>query len=186
MSKRGRKTRPWHYRRIEDEYGYPPEDVIRGMFEAGTPLTVMAGALGISYAEMHEWIKELRLEREPISPLNRQPVKERIREEHGHDPVTLVCSDREMGMTYREIRAKYGVSAGFVANCLREGAPWLIDPVMPITVGTPNLSDEERRRRSERCREHNQQMKATNRGWFADHALHFAHKGDAGRFEEVA
>jgi len=172
MSKRGRKIRSWHYRRIEAEYGYPPEDVIRGMFEAHTPLTVMAGALGISYGEMHEWVAELGLEREPISPENRCHTQERLWNEYDQNPITLICSDRANGMTYREIRERYGVSQGFVADCLRRGAPWLIgDRYEPVMVGPPQLSDEERQRRAEQCREHNRRMKAENRGWFEDHHI---------------
>ena len=187
MSKTGRHCRHWHHWRIFRQYGRWPEIVIREMFEFSTPLTVMAGALGISYAEMHEWVRELRLEREPIQPLNRHLAKERIRAEYDHDPVALICSDRKMGMTYREIRTKYGVSAGFVADCLREGAPWLIgDAISPVRVGPNRLSNEERQRQRERCRQHNRRMKIANVGWFADHALLFAHKGDPQRFADVA
>jgi transposase len=185
MSKKGRKIRAWHYKRIEEEFGYPPEDVIRGMFEADTPLTVMAGALGISYPEMHEWVKELNLERPSIAPENRHLTKERLWDEHGQNPVTLICSDRAMGMTYREIRRKYDVSQGFVANCLRQGASWLIgDRFSPVTVRPPLLSNEERQRRSRRCKEHNRYMKEAGRGWFADHHLFFKHKGNPERWKE--
>lgn len=169
MSKRGRKGRRWHYRRIQVEFGQLPEEVIRDFFAANVPLTTMAGILGISYGEMHEWVKELGLSREPILRDNPRPTRQRINEEYGLDAVRLICSERACGMTYQEIRGKYGVSSGFVAHCLHLEAPWLIGtPMEPVTVGPPKISDEERQRRSERCQKHNRKMKARGQGWFAD------------------
>jgi len=138
------------------------------MFELGTALTVMAGALGISYGEMHEWAGELGLSREPIARAGRYVVRERLCEEHGHGAVSLICSERAGGMSYQEIREKYNVSQGFIAACLHEGAPWLIGTrIAPVTVRPPRLSDESRAAMSERCKEHNREMKAASRGWFA-------------------
>ena len=175
MSKAGRKVRKWHYRRIEEEFGESPERIIERMFlYDGLPITVMAAELGISYGEMHEWIRDLNLSRVPITPRRSHRAKERLRREYETDPVQLICSERIMGKSYREIRDEYGVSAGFVAACLREGAPWIIgDRDLPVTVRPPRLSDEERCRRSERCREHNARMKEDCRGWFAD--MHLYH-----------
>jgi len=167
MSKAGRKCRRWHYRRIEQEFGRAPEIIIREMFETETPLTVMAGALGISYGEMHEWVKELDLERDSIPRDNKHPTKERLRDEYDRDPVQMICSERAMGLSYQEIREKYGVSQGFIADCLHEGASWLIGPPhAPVTVRPPRLSDELRAAMRERCREHNRRMKEVGRGWF--------------------
>ena len=66
MSTPGRRTRPWHYARIEAEFGEKPETIICEMFAEGLAIKVIAGALGVSYGEMHEWIKELKLSRPPI------------------------------------------------------------------------------------------------------------------------
>lgn len=177
MSKKGRKTRPWHYRRIQQEFGEEPETIIQEMFEEGHAITVIAGVLGLSYGETHEWIQELGLSRPPIRRCSQHPVKERIRHEFGFDPIRLICSDRAMGMTYREIGEKYRVSNAFIAGCLRQGAPWLIgDQIDAYKVRPDNVSEEGRRRRSENARRHNQRMKAENRGWFADMHLHFRTK----------
>jgi len=168
MSKAGRKCRYWHYQRIEQEFDRKPEELIREMFELGTALTVMAGALGISYGEMHEWVKELDLSREPIARVNRHTVRERLCEEYGLDAVTLICSERANGMSYQQIREEFAVSQGFIAACLHEGAPWLIGMrVAPVIVRPPQLSDELRAAMAERCREHNRRMKARGKGWFA-------------------
>jgi len=171
MSKRGRHTRRWHIRRIRDEFGREPETIIREMFNTGEPLTVMAGALGISYGEMHEWVHNLGLERKPIPRCSRRLTWERLLDEHNFDPVRLICSDRACGMSYAELREKYDISQGFVADCLHTGAPWLIGTHdAPVTVRPPELSDEERARRAEICREHNRQMAEDGVGWAADHA----------------
>lgn len=168
MSKAGRKCRRWHYRRIEQEFDRKPEELICEMFELGTALTVIAGALGISYGEVHEWIRELGLRREPIARANCHAVKRRLREEHSHDAVSLICSERASGMSYHEIRERYGVSQGFIADCLHDGAPWLIGThIAPVTIRPPRLSNEERAIRSERCKRHNAIMKKEGRGWFA-------------------
>jgi len=167
MSKKGRKCRRWHHERIRREFEQEPETIIQEMFEADTPLTVMAGVLGISYGEMHEWVEELGLKREAIARDNPHPVKERLRREHGIDAVRLICSERANRMSYEEIRGKYEVSSGFIANCLHEGAPWLIGtPWAPVIVRPPKLNDELRAKMAERCREHNRRMKQENRGWF--------------------
>jgi len=167
MSKAGRHCRRWHCQRIEQEFDRKPEELIREMFELGTALTVMAGALGISYGEMHEWVKELGLIREPIARNNRHPVKEQLCEEYGFDAVSLICSERANGMSYQEIREGYGVSQGFIAACLHEGAPWLVGThIAPVTVRPPRLNDELRAAMSERCKEHNREMKAASCGWF--------------------
>ena len=170
MSKSGRKCRRWHYQRIEREFDRKPEIIIAEMFEFGTAITVIAGALGISYGEMHEWIQELGLEREPISRSNRHLTKERLLDKYGTNAIQLICSERANGATYEEIKTLYNVSSGFIADCLREGAPWLIGtPDAPITVRPPNISATERARRSTICIKHNRQMKDQNRGWFQNH-----------------
>jgi len=171
MSKAGRKCRRWHYQRIEQEFGYEPETIIAEMLEFGTAITVIAGALGISYGEMHEWIKELGLERGAIARESRHLTKERLLGEHGISAVRLICSERANGATYEEIKERYGVSSGFVANCLHEGAPWLIGTHdMPIAVRPPRISSAERMRRSIACKQHNAEMKAVDHGWFRNHA----------------
>lgn len=169
MSKKGRKVRRWHHARIEQEYGRSPHIVIREMFEYGVPLTVMAGALHISYGEMHEWVRELGVSRPSIERDNPYPTRRRIEEQFGYDAVALICADRKMGMSYAEIKQRYGVSSGFVAQCLHEGASWLIgDPIFPVTVRAPQIDKEERARMSCRCIEHNLQMKRDGTGWFKD------------------
>lgn len=170
MSKAGRKCRRWHHQRIEREFGRKPETIIAEMFELGTAITVIAGALGISYGEMHEWIDELGLERDPIPRSNRHLTKERLQNEHGTNAVQLICSERANGATYEEIKTRYNVSSGFIADCLHEGAPWLIGTHdIPITVRPPKISPTERTRRSAACRQHNRRMKEANIGWHRNH-----------------
>lgn len=170
MSKKGRKCRAWHYRRIQAEFDEKPETIICEMFAEGLAIETIAGALGISYGEMHEWIKELGLTRPPIKRCSRHPVKERIRREFRFDAVRLICSDRAMGATYEELRNRYDVSSGFIANCLHKGAPHLIgDTVEQYQTHRPErVSREGRLARTKNARRHNAQMKMANRGWFAD------------------
>jgi len=72
-------------------------------------------------------------------------------------------------MKYREIAAKYDITNPTIIRYLRIGAPHLVgDKLSPVQVAPPEISDEERERRRLACIEHNKQMKAANRGWFAD------------------
>lgn len=180
MSKVGRHCRAWHIQRIQAEFNEPPETIIHEMFQEGMPIPVMAGALDISYGEMHEWIKELGLSREPIPRANHCHTQERLRREWGHDPMALICSDRACDLTYQEIREKYGVSTGFIADCLRRGAPWLLyGAMLQYQVHRPErVSEAGRLARSENARQHNAEMKARNKGWFMDMKLCFRRRDE--------
>lgn len=178
MSKVGRKTRPWHYQRILQEFEELPETIISEMFAEGYAISVIAGALDVSYGEMHEWIKELGLRRDrpAIATHQRQTVK-RLQQEHGHNYTQLICSDRANGMKYKEITAKYQVSNGFVAACLHQESPWLIGTHdEPITVAPPDFSPEVRELFRQNCIRHNQEMKQRKAGWFEDMSLCFVRR----------
>lgn len=167
MSKAGRHTRKWHIERYISENGEHPEEIIRDLFIAGEPLTVIAGIIGMSYGSAHRWVRDLGLERPRPRPNNPHPVKDRIRRELGFDAVSLICADRASGMKLRELCKKYNVSNGFINRCLHAGAPHLVGtPDEPIEVAPREISAETRSQQAERCREHNRIMRVYKRGWF--------------------
>lgn len=186
MSKRITISQEEHFARIEADFDYPAKDVIRGMYDAATPLRVIAGALDVPSSTLMGWVRRWGWSRLDIGKDRAWEARSRISEEWGHNAIYLVCADRKMGMKYREISAKYNISNPTIIRYLRIGAPDLVGcKSAPIQVAPPEISDDERERRRLACIKHNQEMKAANIGWHADMHLHFAHGGDPGRFEEV-
>ena len=169
MSKRITISQEEHFTRIEAEYGYPAKDVIRGMYDAATPLRVIAGALDVPPSTLMGWVRRWGWSRPDIGKDRMWTARARITREWGHDAIRLICADRKMGMKYREIAAKYDITNPTIIRYLRIGAPHLVgDKLSPVQVAPPEISDEERERRRLACIEHNKQMRAANRGWFAD------------------
>ena len=158
-----------HFARIEAGFGYPAKDVIRGMYDAATPLRVIAGALEVPPSTLMGWVRRWGWSRPNIGKDRPWEVRSRIEEEFGYNAIRLVCADRKMGMKYREIADKYGITNPTIIRYLRIGAPYLVgDKLSPVQVAPPEISDGERERRRLACIEHNRQMKASNEGWFAD------------------
>lgn len=163
-----------HFTHIEAEFGYSAKDVIRGMYNAATPLRVIAGALGVPPSTLMGWVRRWAWNRPGIGKDRPWEARSRISREWGHDAIRLVCADRKMGMKYREIADKYDITNPTIIRYLRMGAPYLVgDKLSPVQVTPPEISDEERERRRLACIEHNRQMKAAGEGWFADHTLLF-------------
>jgi len=174
MSKRITISQKEHFACIEEEFDYSAKDVIRGMYDAATPLRVIAGALDVPPSTLMGWVRRWGWTRPDIGKDRSWEARSRISERWGHDAIRLVCADRKMGMKYREIEAKYGITNPTIIRYLRIGAPHLVgDKLSPIQVSPPEISDEERERRRLACIEHNKRMKVQNRGWFANHDLIF-------------
>jgi len=169
MSKRITISQEEHFARIEAEYGYPARDVIWGMYDAATPLRVIAGALDVPPSTLMGWVRRWGWTRPDIGRDRAWEARSRISREWGHDAIRLICADRKMGMKYHEIANKYDITNPTIIRYLRIGAPYLVgDKLSPVQVGPPEISDEERERRRRACIEHNERMKVANRGWFAD------------------
>jgi len=168
MSKRITITRREHFARIEAEFNEPAMDVIRAMYDNGVALRVIGGALGVPGDTLMYWVRQWGWTRPDIGKCRPYPVYHRVTQEFGHDAISLVCSDRKMGMKYREIREKYGITNPTIIKWLRMGEPDFVgNKQSPVLVSPPEVSNEERERRRQRCIEHNRRMKQKRRGWFA-------------------
>ena len=100
---------------VQAEYGLSLEETVCEMFAAGYPLRIIASTLDVCYQFVHNYVRELGLQRPRIRPERSAPVRERVRMD--------VCAERVAGATWTEIRARHNVSASVVAHCLRAGAP---------------------------------------------------------------
>jgi uncharacterized protein YjcR len=170
MSKRITVSQAEHFARIGAEFREPAIGVIRGMYDDGIALRVIAGALGVPGGTLMGWVRRWGWSRPDIGKNRARPAYERITREFGHDAIALVCSDRKMGMKYHEIAAKYDISNPTIIRWLRIGLPDFVgDKQEPVQVSSPVVSHKERERRRLACIEHNREMKKAKRGWFADH-----------------
>jgi len=171
MSKRITVSQAAHFAHIEAEFGEPAMDVIRGMYDDGIALRVIAGAIDVPGDTLMGWVRRWRWSRPDIGKERVHSVYERITQEFGHNAIALVCSDRKMGMKYHEIAAKYGISNPTIIDWLRIGLPDFVgDKYEPVQIAPPEIGDEERERRRLACLEHNRDMKRRKVGWYADHS----------------
>lgn len=156
-----------HFTRIESEFDEPAMDVIRGMYDDGIALRVIGGALGVPGDTLCGWVRRWGWSRPSIGRSRAHPAYERVTAEFSHDAINLICSDRKLGATYREIGEKYGISNPTIIRWLRRGEPDFVGTKRePVLVSPPEVSAEVRERRRLRCIEHNRRMKEHNRGWF--------------------
>jgi len=85
MSKRITISQEEHFTRIEAEYGYPAKDVIRGMYDAATPLRVIAGALDVPPSTLMGWVRRWGWSRPDIGKDRMWTARARIRDEVPRD-----------------------------------------------------------------------------------------------------
>lgn len=157
-----------HFARIEAEFDEPAMDVIRVMYDMGIALRIIGGAIGVPGDTLMGWVRRWGWSRPDIGKNRAHPAYVRITERFGHDAISLVCSDRKLGLKYREIAEKYNITNPTIIRWLRIGEPDFVGTKQaPVLVSPPEISDEERERRRAVCIEHNRRMKKKRKGWFA-------------------